>query len=170
MNFNRSSFVVSDSLNFSSGKPCVFCNEPFHPFVYCQTFLKMSDRIAKIRSLKLCMNCFGSKHFSRNCTKIGCKKCKDKHHSLLHYDVIQNKVDTSLPSTVAFNENLTTVPISVGNNNPNTVANHSTFFVENEFRKSVLLSTAIVLIRDKHNRYIECRALIDQGSQSNFMT
>lgn len=34
----------------------------------------------------------------------------------------------------------------------------------------VLLSTAIIIIKDINNQPIKCRALIDSGSQSNFIT
>nr|CAH7723254.1 unnamed protein product [Callosobruchus chinensis] len=35
---------------------------------------------------------------------------------------------------------------------------------------NILLPTAIVLIKDSENRWHECRALLDSGSQPNFMT
>jgi hypothetical protein len=44
-----------------------------------------------------------------------------------------------------------------------TVSNH--VFLRN---KSVLLSTAIVLIKNISNQFIECRVPLDAGSQSNF--
>ena len=34
----------------------------------------------------------------------------------------------------------------------------------------VLLATAIIYLRDDHGQVIRCRALLDSGSQSNFIT
>jgi hypothetical protein len=46
------------------------------------------------------------------------------------------------------------------------VANHHCHSYESQ----VLLSTAVILVRDNTGKYQSCRALIDVGSQSNFVT
>ena len=75
--------------------------------------------------------------------------CGSRHHTILHqhttYDPTYNNHNTPQPSTSAHCSNVS-IP------------------------KQVLLSTAIVLLKSSTNKYVECRALLDSGSQSNFVT
>lgn len=46
-----------------------------------------SDRYNKIKQCKLCINCLAAEHKVQECTSsYTCRKCKQKHHSLLHRD------------------------------------------------------------------------------------
>ncbi|XP_064622592.1 uncharacterized protein LOC135484832 [Lineus longissimus] len=65
---------------------CPVCQEA-HLLYQCQTFkaMSVSDRIDKVKSLKLCFNCFAS-HYVKDCNSRHCQRCGKKHHTLIHYD------------------------------------------------------------------------------------
>ncbi|KAJ8939660.1 hypothetical protein NQ318_002150 [Aromia moschata] len=44
------------------------------------------DTINRIQKLKLCTNCFRSNHTKQDCLSSGCKKCNQKHNTMLHFD------------------------------------------------------------------------------------
>lgn len=80
-----------------------------------------------------------------------CRECKGKHHSLLHYiETPENTLKNANPNA---NDSL-----------PSTSVNFNSNHI------SVLLSTAIVYVKDKVNKFHECRALLDVGSQSHFIS
>lgn len=125
---------------------CYVCNES-HAIYRCATFLALSvpERKQKIDQLKICVVCL-SKHAENKCKFKGCRKCGDKHNPLLH-------------TTVNDDNNEPTVSTSINA--------HAAGNVENTH---VLLSTAIINIRGKSNEIFCARALLDSGSQSNFIT
>lgn len=130
---------------------CPVCNKP-HFIQQCGDFLKLSveNRQNKAKELKLCLNCLRKGHFVAFCKSSRCRTCKRKHHTLLHEETSseaasqspESKVDVT-PTTV------TTFSSNIGN---------------------VLLSTAIVKIKDYKGNFHRIRALLDPGSQSSFMT
>lgn len=137
---------------------CPICNER-HYINQCSSFLKLTpkEKHQKIKELKLCNNCFKN-HFIKNCTsKFNCKHCGQRHHSLLHFHRVSNSqmVVDSAPCTS--NENITT-------ENALTVLTNSTP------QAQTLLATVIVKIKDIYGKFQSCRALLDSGSQSNFVT
>jgi len=65
---------------------CNFCQGE-HVIYYCKNFVAfpVSQRLAEIRSRKLCVNCLrSSSHASSKCTSGQCKICQAKHNTLLH--------------------------------------------------------------------------------------
>lgn len=74
----------------SAIRKCYYCKDD-HLIYYCSEFLSLSrsEKANKIHEHKLCKNylCVG---FTINlCKGKGCKKCKGKHHTLLHIDHLQ---------------------------------------------------------------------------------
>ena len=66
---------------------------------------KMSHdcKIATLKSNNLCMNCFSSNHFVKQCKSVHrCKRCQKPHHTLLHVDSvpINSSRVAELPSTI----------------------------------------------------------------------
>nr|CAI5843842.1 unnamed protein product [Callosobruchus analis] len=108
----------------------------------------------KAKSLNLCTNCLSSGHQIDTCRSSAYKKCSVKHNSLLHTDAQQQNVD-----------NKTSDKVNVDNRGLGTQA-LSTFMPTNQ----VLLSTAIIQVRDSKGNFRPCRALLDSGSQSNFIS
>lgn len=66
---------------------CLHCKGD-HQIYQCKTFkeLSVTDHLNKVKFLKLCLNCLRGKHFARDCSSSGCKKCSKKHNTLLHED------------------------------------------------------------------------------------
>ncbi|XP_071056121.1 uncharacterized protein [Onthophagus taurus] len=132
----------------TNNKTCVFCESGDHIIYGCNKFkaLTTSKRVEEVKKLRLCLNCLRSGHFSMDCKSLStCKACKQKHNTLLHYDTQTNTHTTEKRVTTA----------------------HTMKALENT---SIILATAQVHIKDATGKWCEARALLDSGSQSNFMT
>ncbi|XP_031333913.1 uncharacterized protein LOC116163925 [Photinus pyralis] len=131
---------------------CFYCSGD-HAIYKCSEFLNLSSRarIASSKKKGLCLNCLVPYHTVKDCKLSCCKKCHGKHNTLLHLDNNSNLPEASTSS----------------NNEDVTIAMHS---FQNRSKSFVLLSTALVLITDSQGRLHKCRALLDNGSQSNFIT
>jgi hypothetical protein len=106
----------------------------------------IDDRWKTIKNLKVCQKCFGINHVFRDCRKKKCSQCPGKHHVLLHRDFKPGPQPTG------------TTPLG-------SVSVHASCS-----EVQVLLSTAIVGIQLKDGSIHKVRALIDNGSQSNFIS
>lgn len=129
---------------------CILCNRD-HMLHNCSDFLKLSvgERFQMVKKKGLCFNCLRGNHLISECKSGNCNNCNKRHHTLLH---MQHKIGTSQNSDR-----------EIVNNNQG-VNMHLTD------SSKVLLSTAIVnLVNDKGNR-VNCRVLLDSGSQPNIMT
>jgi hypothetical protein len=144
---NKSSKHQSSSNSVIINKQsCAFCKKTNHSLHQCTSFLRLStdEKLKQVISLKLCENCLRSNHSTANCKSNNtCRDCKSRHHTLLHGTKTQ--INDSVPST-------------------STVSHCNAQHSEN------LLLTAVVLVKDCHEKYHQCRALLDAGSQSNFIT
>lgn len=135
-------------------------------------------RVEKVKGCKLCYNCLKPFH-GKKCTYGSCKKCHKYHNTLLHI----NKVADSNASSVKSENNTSdakqnTTPVatecadndtSTKDNTQNTINSLSVQYNRNPFLH-VLLSTAIIHMRDCSGKLYECRALLDSGAQPNFMS
>jgi hypothetical protein len=144
---NKSSKHQSSSNSVIINKQsCAFCKKTNHSLHQCTSFLRLStdEKLKQVISLKLCENCLRGNHSTANCKSNNtCRDCKSRHHTLLHGTKTQ--INDSVPST-------------------STVSHCNAQHSEN------LLLTAVVLVKDCHEKYHQCRALLDAGSQSNFIT
>ncbi|XP_062538907.1 uncharacterized protein LOC134207198 [Armigeres subalbatus] len=159
----------------SSGGRCVACKEN-HPLYQCSSFLRMSvrERDAVLRTNSLCRNCFRSGHIATDCTsKYRCRNCNGRHHTMVCF---KQRKDRS-PKIVA----------AAGNNNPprmepgdapvpsssqvvNMAATDATVSGStHQFSSKVLLATAVVIVEDDEGSQFPARALLDSGSESNFI-
>lgn len=126
---------------------CIFCKFNHH-FFSCRKFLAMSveQRISEVKRLKLCSNCFRANHTLNNCTAGCCKKCSEKHHTLLHKeDVNVQNNELHLPE--------------------NTVITNLTIHKCSQ----QILPTAKIIVSFKNQSAI-CTALLDSGSMKSYMT
>lgn len=142
---------------------CLNCKGD-HQIYQCKNFkeLSVAERLSKVRNLKLCLNCFKGKHFAKDCSAGGCKKCTRKHNTLLHEerDLKEAKEESDKPGVVQD---------STPSKAVNTICTHLQAKEKTESNQ-VLLSTAIIRVRNNENQYVEGRILLDNGSQSNFVT
>jgi hypothetical protein len=144
---NKSSKHQSSSNSVIINKQsCAFCKKTNHSLHQCTSFLRLStdEKLKQVISLKLCENCLRGNHSTANCKSNNtCRDCKNRHHTLLHGTKTQ--INDLVPST-------------------STVSHCNAQHSEN------LLLTAVVLVKDCHEKYHQCRALLDAGPQSNFIT
>lgn len=155
----------------TQGLECYFCKGT-HYVYKCQDFLKLQvkARLNEIKRKKLCTNCLKPGHFSSECTSSACRKCNLKHNTLLHLEdvrptsqnaQVQNKGAQDVQSLAVTDSSNKTEPDSL-------IVAHSSRKPVNNF--TVLLSTAIIYVKDIKGNFIEGRALLDCGSQSNFIS
>lgn len=158
---------------------CYMCQEP-HPIYRCPDFIKMNveNRIKKISELKVCKNCFRTNHTVDQCKARKCNQCDRSHNSLLHRN------NTKMGKNIQINKEdnaSDNIPIDIiegrGNDKEtelSSIANAMSFtsvYTERaKNNKQVLLATAIIQILGKDGIWYTCRALLDSGSQSNFIT
>lgn len=146
---------------------CFYCKQN-HMIYKCDSFLSLSveDKIAKVKELKLCLNCLRSKHFAWNCKAQKCFKCKKSHNTLLHLETsISNSIENA---TGVNNSGVDTQAVNHTKPDSSSVICISECAVADT--SHVLLSTAIIQVKNSENKYVTCRALLDSGSQSHFIS
>ncbi|XP_018401515.1 PREDICTED: uncharacterized protein LOC108778723, partial [Cyphomyrmex costatus] len=121
--------------------------------------MSIPARIEQVKKKKACINCLRSGHFAINCKSQKCRKCSKSHNTLLHLgtEVAETKSEE--------NKQVVKAP-EVKNENKEVISAHSA--VKNSMH--LLLPTAMVRIISKDGRIHRCSALLDSGSQSNFIT
>jgi len=131
-----------DGTSLSEIEKCPHCNGS-HMLSKCPGFkgLSVDDRYEVVSKHKLCMTYFSSQHWSN---KESCSKCKRRHNLLPHRDT-QPSQSTAVQQAPA---------VMLGTK-PST---------------SVLLGTAVVLVRDAGGDVQPVRALLDSGSQISVIT
>ena len=114
--------------------------------------LSLNERHQRIKELRLCFNCLKEGLSIKSCTsKKSCQTCNKKHNTLLH------RINTV---SVHFTENT------------HTTTNDDRQFTGHQQQSSytTVLLTAIVSVIDSRNKLVQCRALLDSGSQLSFIT
>ncbi|XP_060518380.1 uncharacterized protein LOC132697105 [Cylas formicarius] len=160
--FYKQSFIKSSkSLVAVSTRKCALC-EKDHTIYYCSEFTKLSpnERLNAAKHLRLCINCLNTTHSTKDCKSTGCRKCGKIHHTLLHFP---NKDSTQ-----------NTVTTTTANDSDSATSTNSstsvTLTVNTSINTQILLSTAVVTIFDRSGTPHDCRVLLDNGSQSNFIS
>nr|CAI5826142.1 unnamed protein product [Callosobruchus analis] len=123
----------------------------------CKKLLEMSvaARAQEVAKLKLCSNCLRLRHAVSQCSSQGCRVCSAKHNTILHTDECSEaQVERNTSSTDQNNVSTTGI-----------VVNHCT-----QSEPEILLPTVQIDIKDSKGKWHQCRALLDNGSQSNFIS
>lgn len=147
---------------------CNVCQADHYTFL-CPEIrnVPLINRIQKLKSLRLCFNCLHPNHKSCNCrNKKKCRECNGNHHTLIHkYFVPNTKSNQS--------EKIKIVPNSDGkvslSKHPTRSSNNDCLSPKGKF-KHVFHSTAKIFVEDAHKIQQPCRVLLDNGSQSSFIT
>ncbi|XP_053686315.1 uncharacterized protein LOC128735856 [Sabethes cyaneus] len=144
---------------------CVACSES-HLLYQCPAFRRLSvpARDKMVRTHSLCINCFKRGHRATECpSKYSCGMCKERHNTLVCFKSENNKAAREKPKDTTGSREASA-----------QVASASTTPVSSNVSgyraSSVLLATAVVLVEDDEGRSIPARALLDSGSECNFMT
>ncbi|CAK9799142.1 hypothetical protein ANTPLA_LOCUS1909 [Anthophora plagiata] len=140
----------------SAASTCPACGSG-HPLFKCDKFKELSieDKTQIVQTSHSCYNCLQPGHRVQACTRKHCNLCGKKHHILLHRELgpRSKPVATAEPR------------LSEPNTSISCVANSD----RSTFEQNVL-STAVVYIENIQGQRTQCRALLDSGSQSNFIT
>lgn len=162
----------------NQGKPnklsCQCCAGD-HLLWKCNVFMQMpvSQRYNLVKEKSLCLNCFHSNHQHSECkSKYRCKVCKKSHHSLLHFEQTSSGQQ---PSDGQQTEVKPFVPYNMvqasSNVTRNTYFSSASFQARHSYRtRHTFLFTVSVLVSAADGAKHCGRALVDTGSDMNFMT
>ncbi|XP_055585537.1 uncharacterized protein LOC129738382 [Uranotaenia lowii] len=197
---NRSNFELSHpSIQLSSRCPFCGeeFHSAFRCMKFLKCIVEERDDLVK--RARLCLNCFSPGHVARVCSRGSCRHCGSRHHSLLHPDPqssvsqihtnspppvrqapqspLPSPSSQPIPSTSTLSRPQTTSSFTV-----TQMPDYSTDFSDDIQHTighpsqvhtpphQVLLSTAVVRILDQAGNFRKARALLDSGSQLNFIT
>ncbi|XP_076295214.1 uncharacterized protein LOC143216229 [Lasioglossum baleicum] len=168
---------------------CFLCKEAHVPRD-CSMFRSLSPlaRFETLKSQHACINCLGANHTVSNCPSTNvCRQCGEKHHTLLHRGEsralsrpktsgYRNHASSVQPSRLDASTTLQT-PLSAQAparpvNSEEIGSNVATHFAEASPNgiQTVLLATAMVKVFAPNGQSRLARALLDQGSQSSFVS
>ncbi|KAF9415480.1 hypothetical protein HW555_006902 [Spodoptera exigua] len=170
------SMLANQSNNSSSietaPQVCPKCHSNDHTLNNCPQFLALSidARIKLLPTYKICFNCLRSGHFANKCKKAGCKLCKRRHNTLIHVDS-KNNIIANTHSGNSSNNNLSSssVPSATTDANNVTLSAHIASS-QGHTQRDVLLSTALIKLRDHTGCVHVVRSVLDSGSTSSFIT
>ncbi|XP_018406879.1 PREDICTED: uncharacterized protein LOC108782971 [Cyphomyrmex costatus] len=156
----------------SEADVCGLCKQA-HKIYSCKVFKELSveSRRNEAKRLNLCYNCLGSNHILQKCTSRTCKHCSKKHHTLLHINEQSNsanQISGNGDKASVNNNEVNTITLTNITPTETSVSLQASNF--NKVNSEVLLSTAIIYIRDSLGKYHRVRALLDNGSQASFIT
>lgn len=136
--------VVTNIVTQNTTNECPICKAE-HRVYACKKLINAvpEQRLLMVHEAKLCENCLRPNHFVKECYSKGCRvrECDYKHHSLLHEAY----------------------------SNPNPTVNLSPVLTSLT-RPETVLATVLLLVSDSEGTNLTVRALLDGGSQRNFMT
>ncbi|XP_062535419.1 uncharacterized protein LOC134204656 [Armigeres subalbatus] len=164
---------VSNSAVQSYNAKCPSCAE-IHGLHTCPSFLRMSQssRESFLREASLCRNCLKRGHIARECTsKFSCRYCRGRHHSLLCFKGGERKSSQGSPRRSISGGTPKQGSISTNFRAANALAVESTSSNAAQCASSqVLLATAVLVVEDDVGRRYPARALLDSGSECNFIS
>jgi hypothetical protein len=162
---------------------CALC-QGNHRLRTCPQFLLMPipKRQEKVTALKLCNNCLGAHSVDSCQSKFNCQSCQQRHNTMLHAESgannFRNKNSSSTtqhssgsrPASGSQPAAPSQLPTSQMNPNAQIYRfnSHASFSAHRS--SFVLMSTALVLLQDAFGDWHEVRALLDSGSNANFVT
>ena len=157
--------TFASALHASSSKSfmCYHCKTPGHSIMRCTTFKSYSidQRRNFILEERLCFNCMHPNHSSNSCpVKDRCHVCQRKHHTMLHRDTGTDNEQHSFTSSCN----------QVTSNHASSEFCQGTSLQTTSSTNHVLLATALIDVYDQFGTPFKARALLDSGSQVNFVT
>jgi len=145
---------------------CPSCSDE-HKLYACNKFKQLSvgDRVTFVRDSRLCFNCLNPNHMATVCrSTYSCRICKRNHNTLLHFE-------KSTSSTERVEGQVQQVDAQKqSNSSQDSNISAAASFVDGSEQGYVFLSTALILAGDRSGNQKKCRAVLDSGSQVNFIS
>lgn len=150
---------------------CPLCNAK-HFLYSCSAFESKTpiQRRDIIKKHNRCFNCLSASHSVRDCrSKFSCRRCKQKHHSLLHVDSASAVCASGTPKV---HPQPSPSPADHASSSPIPSATINSMLASGKQceRIPLLLATARVAVRVASGRNVVVRALLDQGSEMTLIT
>ncbi|XP_072400609.1 uncharacterized protein [Diabrotica undecimpunctata] len=183
----ESNLTETNTFSLTNQDPfCHYCKNK-HYINNCEKFGKLRTyvRYEQTKKLGLCLNCLKkANHTSKYCKSGNCRKCGQKHHTLLHYDTRPNtETGVGRPSGnkeyagVKFGEGDSVggggLQVGTSSSQALEVLQHvGSVVLDNgiEVPGEILLSTALIQVMARDGSWQTCRILLDSGSQPNLIT
>ncbi|GFY29476.1 integrase catalytic domain-containing protein [Trichonephila clavipes] len=147
---------------------CVLCkNNVVHALQFCPQFkmFSVNERVEFVKNNRLCFKCFSPQCSVSRCRSKNCF-CSKPHNKLLHYPrerkgnsffPLQTMTDVNQEPRFAFSVNAESfVPKE----------DETQIVATACFKNKCLLSTALILVKDKYSEWQTFRALLDSGSET----
>lgn len=175
MSHKEKSLKVCASASSDKHATCPCCKNELHQLYRCQKFKQLTPslRLDYTQKHGLCVNCLKSGHSAKNCMARSCPKCNKRHNSLLHLEHRIQTLEKIGPQTTS---SAAATPRTKNNKTepaqPTTGAPEAASLAAANMQPStsyVLLGTSLVKIK-AGGIEVECRALLDSGSQVNLIT
>lgn len=178
----------------TSNASCLYCRGVNHKLTNCSKFsaeeVSPSTRFEFIKTHRLCTNCLSDSHRVLNCPSSNCRKCNLKHHTLLHFSKSKSQnaskesghvrsPDQHAPSTNLESSSATSMVTVLNDETQSSGIVHSSkplisnvlTTIQNSVElPDTILATILVWVQSTNGYRIQCRALLDSGSQRNFVT
>ncbi|XP_018373384.1 PREDICTED: uncharacterized protein LOC108767792, partial [Trachymyrmex cornetzi] len=139
---------------------CAYCRQETHNIYRCKDFLalQVEQRIKEAKARRMCLNCLKSAtHQAKECSAGECRKCSKRHNTLLHFEqAAKGAPDANAKSIESHSEEIT--------------KSTSISCASVDQAQQVLLATALINVQDGKGEIRSVRALLDNGSQSCFIT
>ncbi len=150
-------FTRNIGTHHSAISNCKVCKQS-HQVYQCTKLREMtpSDRLATVKSTGLCVNCLRDGHSAKECSsQFTCRKCKNKHNTLLHIDGPQGSSQQQVSNQ----------PGNSGSSNQVGIYTSAVHTSESP----TLLKTAIVDVLDSKNVKHPVRVFIDDGGEGGLI-
>ncbi|XP_050500987.1 uncharacterized protein LOC126880951 [Diabrotica virgifera virgifera] len=181
----ESNLTETNTFSVTSQDPfCHYCKNK-HYINNCVEFGKLRTfvRYEQAKKLGLCLNCLKkANHTSKYCKAGNCRKCGQKHNTMLHYDVRPNTAtEVGRPggnkeydgAKAGEAGNSGGLQVGTSSSQALEVTQHvGSVVLDNgiEVPGEILLATALVQVMAKDGSWQTCRVLLDSGSQPNLIT
>lgn len=142
---------------------CKFCGRNNHVSKECKIYPNPEKRNARVRELKICINCLRNDHMISDCTsKFLCFNCKGKHHTLLCL-----KKKTEIPKSNLIQKSNSNIVKEISNTN--TLASIET--KESDEMEEILMTIDGNIFNFNDQNFEENSIiLLDNGSQKSYIT
>ena len=164
--FSAQSITVDEKHCLNNSRVvCPSCNCNNHTLPKCRKFLRkpLQERWHFVKGKRLCFNCLGSDHVSRDCKcELKCKVCSRLHHTVLHREFARPNRRSNPSSSIEPNPPLsaesTTTDSSV------TVSVHTGSY------KVRLMVLPVRVYDEDHTTFVDTYGFLDSGSEMSFCT